>query len=249
MSLKTLLYEQCCWPPDQLQDEIFQYILDNPRQVLITFDGFDEFRFVFTDDSKHCSPTEPTSIADLVFNLIQGNLMKDCIKMVTSRPDVVNVSLRKYVRKELHVKGFSEEGIELFIKKHHRNTDTAGDIISLVKANSSLHGLCNIPVFCWIASKCHKQLIGCGSKTPQTMTDMYVLTLKHFLLHSSANLKGAENILSKDIDSIRHLGKLALNGLCQQLYVFSYSDVSKEGLTEEDLSLGFLVLSRNFQFR
>ncbi|XP_073515458.1 nucleotide-binding oligomerization domain-containing protein 2 [Phyllobates terribilis] len=246
MSLKTLLYEQCCWPPDQLQDEIFQYILDNPRQVLITFDGFDEFRFAFTDDSKHCSPTEPTSMADLVFNLIQGNLMKDCIKVVTSRPDVVNVSLRKYVRKELHLKGFSEEGIELFIKKHHRNPETAGDIISLVKANSSLHGLCNIPVFCWIASKCHKQLISCGSKTPQTMTDMYVLTLKHFLLHSSTNLKGAENILSKHVDSIRHLGKLALNGLCQGLYVFSYHDVSKEGLTEKDLSLGFLVLSRNF---
>ncbi|KAM4016984.1 nucleotide-binding oligomerization domain-containing protein 2 isoform 2-T2 [Anomaloglossus baeobatrachus] len=246
MSLKTLLYEQCCWPLDKLQDEIFQYILDNPRQVLITFDGFDEFSFAFTDDHKHCSPAEPTSIADLVFNLIQGNLMKDCIKVVTSRPDVVNVSLRKYVRKELHLKGFSEEGIELFIRKHHSNADTAGDIISLVKTNSSLHGLCNIPVFCWIASKCHKQLIGCGSKTPQTVTDMYVLTLKHFLLHTSENLKGTENILSKNVESIRHLGKLALNGLCQGLYVFSYHDVAKEGLTEEDLSLGFLVLSKNF---
>lgn len=246
ISLKTLLFEQCCWPPDQLQDKIFHFILDNPRQVLITFDGFDEFKFAFTDDSKHCSPTEPTDIAGLVFNLIQGNLMKDCIKVVTSRPDVVNVSLRKYVRKELHLKGFSEEGIEFFMKKHYSTLDTARDIINLVKANSSLHGLCNIPVFCWIVSKCHKQLIACDGKTPQTMTDMYVLTLKHFLLHSSTNLRITGSILSEKVHSIRHLGKLALNGLCQGIYVFSYHDVAKEGITEEDLSLGFLVLSRNF---
>ncbi|KAG9475210.1 hypothetical protein GDO78_003590 [Eleutherodactylus coqui] len=246
LSLKALLFEQCCWPPDQLQDKIFQFILDNPRKVLITFDGFDEFKFAFTDDSRHCSPTEPTGIAGLVFNLIQGNLMKDCLKVVTSRPDVVNVSLRKYVRKEMHLKGFSEEGIEFFMRKHHSNPDTAKDIISLVKANSSLHGLCNIPVFCWIVSKCHKQLINCGSKTPQTMTDMYVLTLKHFLHHSSTRLKVTENVLLEKVNSIKHLGKLALNGLCQGLYVFSYHDVAKEGITEEDLTLGFLVLSRNF---
>ncbi|XP_075693039.1 nucleotide-binding oligomerization domain-containing protein 2 isoform X1 [Rhinoderma darwinii] len=246
MSLKTLLYEQCCWPSDQLQDKIFRFILDNPRQVLITFDGLDEFKFAFTDDRKHCSPTEPTSIADLVFNLIQGNLMKDCIKVVTSRPDVVNISLRKHVRKEMHLRGFSEEGIAVFMRKHHSNPDTSRDIISLVKANSSLHGLCNIPVFCWIVSKCHKQLISCGSKTPQTMTDMYVLTLKHFLLHSSAKFKITKNILSEKVNSIRHLGKLALNGLCQGLYVFSYHDVAMEGITEEDIALGFLVLSRNF---
>ncbi|XP_044126130.1 nucleotide-binding oligomerization domain-containing protein 2 isoform X1 [Bufo gargarizans] len=246
ISLITLLFEQCCWPPDQLQDQIFQYILDHPKQVLITFDGFDEFKFAFTDDSKHCSPTEPTSIAGLVFNLIQGNLMKDCIKVLTSRPDAVNASLRKYVRKEMHLKGFSEEGIQFFMKKHHSNPDTARDIISLVKANSSLHGLCNIPVFCWIVSKCHKQLIACGGQTPQTMTDMYVLTLKHFLLHSSTKMKVTENVLSEKVNSIRHLGKLALNGLCQGLYVFSYHEIAKEEVADEDLSLGFLVLSRNF---
>ncbi|XP_056382334.1 nucleotide-binding oligomerization domain-containing protein 2 [Hyla sarda] len=246
ISLKTLLYEQCCWPSDQLQDEIFQFILDNPRQVLITFDGFDELRFAFTDDSKHCSPTETTNIASLVFNLLQGNLIKDCIKVVTSRPDVVTVNLRKYVRKELHLKGFSEEGIEFFMSKHHSTPDTARDIINVVKANSSLHGLCNIPVLCWIVSKCHEQLVGCGSNTPQTMTDMYFLTLKHFFLHSSTKLKVRETILIEKVNSIRHLGKLALNGLCQGLYVFSYLDVAKEGVTEEDLSLGFLVLSRNF---
>ncbi|XP_075044961.1 nucleotide-binding oligomerization domain-containing protein 2 [Mixophyes fleayi] len=243
ISLKTLLFEQCCWPPEQLQEGIFQFILDNPSKVLITFDGFDEFKCAFTDNIKHCSPVEPTSIANIVFNLIQGNLLKDCVKVLTSRPDTVTADLRKYVKKEINLKGFSEEGIEFFLKKHHPGASE--DLINLVKANSSLHGLCHIPVFCWIVSKCHRQLIDCGNKTPQTMTDMYFLALKHFLLHSSTSSKIKKNILSERLNSISHLGKISLSGLCQGLYVFSQQDIVKAEITEDDLSLGFLVLSKN----
>ncbi|KAM5137930.1 nucleotide-binding oligomerization domain-containing protein 2 [Mantella aurantiaca] len=243
--LKTLLFEQCCWP-DQHQEEIFQFLIDHPSQVLIMFDGFDELKFSFTEDNKHCSPSESTSIASIVFNLIEGNLMKDCMKVVTSRPDAITVALRKYIKKEINLRGFSEEGIETFIRKHHNNPDISNGIISLVKNSLSLNGLCHIPVFCWIISKCHKELINCGYKTPQTMTDMYMLTLKHFLLHASSNLKRMQNILSERTNSLKHLGKLALSGLCKGLYVFSPQEIAKVGITEDDLSLGLLVLSKNF---
>ncbi|XP_072279024.1 nucleotide-binding oligomerization domain-containing protein 2 isoform X2 [Pyxicephalus adspersus] len=243
--LKTLLFELCCWP-DQLQEDIFQFIIDHPSQVLLTFDGFDEFKFSFTDDNKHCSPTEPTNVSSIVFNLIEGNLMKDCIKVVTSRPDAVNVALRKYIKKEINLRGFSEEGIETFIRKHHDNPDTSEGIINLVKNSLSLNGLCHIPVFCWIISKCHKELINSGYKAPQTMTDMYMLTLKHFLLHASSNIKQTQNILSDRSNSVKHFGKIALSGLRKGLYVFSPQDIAKAGITEDDLSLGFLVFSKNF---
>ncbi|KAM9302009.1 nucleotide-binding oligomerization domain-containing protein 2 [Gastrophryne carolinensis] len=244
-SLKTLIFEQCCWP-DTSQEDIFQFILEHPSQVLITFDGFDEFKFPFTDENKQCSPTETSSIASIVFNLIQGNLMKDCLKVVTSRPDVINVALRKYIKKEINLRGFSEKSIEAFILKHHKTPDTSKDLMSLVKTSSSLNGLCHIPVFCWIISKCHKELINCGDKTLQTITSIYLLTLKHFLRHGLSNAKQTPNILSENINTIKHLGKLAFSGLCQGLYVFSYQDIAQGGVTEEDLSLGFLVLSKNF---
>ncbi|XP_068117675.1 nucleotide-binding oligomerization domain-containing protein 2 [Hyperolius riggenbachi] len=246
ISLKTLLFEQCCWP-DRLQDDIFQFILDHPSQVLIMFDGFDEFKFAFTDDKKHCSPSEPTSIASIVFNLIQGNLMKDCTKVVTSRPDAVNAALKSYIKKEINLRGFSEKGIETFMEKHHSsNPNISRDIISLVKTSPSLNGLCHIPVFCWIVSKCHRELINCGYRAQQTMTGMYMLTLKHFLLRATSNLRQARNILSERTDSIKRLGKMAISGLCKGLYVFSLRDISEAGITDEDLLLGFLVVSKNF---
>ncbi|XP_073461083.1 nucleotide-binding oligomerization domain-containing protein 2 isoform X1 [Aquarana catesbeiana] len=243
--LKALLFEQCCWP-DRHQEEIFEFIMDHPSQVLIMFDGFDELKFSFTEDNRHCSPLEPTSIESVVFNLIEGNLMKDCMKVVTSRPDAVTVALRKYIKKEINLRGFSEEGIETFIKKHHNNPDISSGIISLVKSSSSLTGLCHIPVFCWIISKCHKELINCDYRSPQTMTDMYMLTLKHFLLHASTNLKRTQNILSERTNSVKRLGKIALSGLHEGLYVFSPQEIVKAEITKEDLSLGFLVISKNF---
>ncbi|CAI9546898.1 unnamed protein product, partial [Staurois parvus] len=242
--LKALLFEQCCWP-DRHQEDIFQFIIDHPSQVLITFDGFDELKFSFTEENRHCSPIEPASIASIVFNLIEGNLMKDCMKIVTSRPDAVTMPLRKYIKKEINLRGFSEEGIETFIRKHHDNPDISRGIISLVKNSSSLTGLCHIPVFCWIISKCHKELINYDYKTPQTMTDMYMLTLKHFLLHASTNLKRTQNILSERTNSVKHLGMIALIGLHKAMYVFSPQEITKAGITEDDLSLGFLVISKN----
>ncbi|XP_041446062.1 nucleotide-binding oligomerization domain-containing protein 2 isoform X2 [Xenopus laevis] len=245
VSLKSLLFEHCCWP-DHLQEEIFQFILANPKKVLFTFDGFDEFKFNFTDDNKHCSPMDPTSIENTVFNLVQGNLMKDSVKVVTSRPDAVTVVLRRHVKKELILKGFSEEGMEMFMNKHHSDAEISKKIISLVKANSSIHGLCHIPVFCWIVSKCHKELIIKGCSSPHTMTDMYILTLQHFLLHAAPASKHSENILKKTASSINRLGKLAFWGLCHELYVFSHQQILESNIAEEDLTLGFLVLSKSF---
>ncbi|XP_053305528.1 nucleotide-binding oligomerization domain-containing protein 2 [Spea bombifrons] len=244
VSLQTLLFDHCCWP-DQSKEDIFSFILSSPSRVLFTFDGFDEFKFAFMDDHKHCSPTNPTSIGTLVFNLLQGNLMKDSIKMVTSRPYAVTAVFKKYVRKEVHLKGFSEAGIELFMKKHHDDPEISRRIVSLVKANSSLLGLCHIPVFSWIVSTCHKELFLNSFNSPQTITDMYFLTLKHFLQHAAPGQKFVDNLLEQRINSIRHLGKLALTGLCHGLFVFSHQQIVDAEVNEQDISLGFLILSKN----
>ncbi|XP_027725378.1 nucleotide-binding oligomerization domain-containing protein 2 isoform X2 [Vombatus ursinus] len=248
VSMQTLLFEQCCWP-DEGQEEVFQYLLDHPDQVLLTFDGFDEFKFKFTDRDTHCSPNDPTSVQSLLFNLLRGNLMKNAKKVLTSRPHAVSAFLRKYVQKELSLKGFSQEGIELFMRKHHSDPGVADRIVHLVKATSALHGLCHVPVFSWIVSKCHKELLlhGCGSL--KTTTDMYLLILQHFVLHASPDDGGwhpRTTTLQPRLPTILHLGRLALWGLGTCNYVFSAKQLWASGVDEEDLSLGFLVRSKSF---
>ncbi|XP_016283938.2 nucleotide-binding oligomerization domain-containing protein 2 isoform X1 [Monodelphis domestica] len=248
VSVQSLLFEQCCWP-NEGQQEVFWYLLDHPDRVLLTFDGFDEFKFRFTERETHCSPTDPTSAQNLLFNLLRGNLMKNTKKVLTSRPHAICPSLRKYVRKELSLMGFSQDGIELFMRKHHSDAGVADRLVQLVKATSALHGLCHVPVFSWIVSRCHKELLLHGSGFLKTTTDMYLLVLRHFISHASpedvAWGLGASTLRPR-LPTILRLGRLALWGLGTCSYVFSAEQLRASGVDEEDLSLGFLVPSKSF---
>ncbi|KAK7800290.1 hypothetical protein U0070_013106, partial [Myodes glareolus] len=248
LSLRTLLFEHCCWP-DAAQHEVFQFLLDHPDHVLLTFDGLDEFKFRFTDRERHCSPTDPTSVQTLLFNLLQGNLLKNACKVLTSRPDAVSALLRKFVRTECHLKGFSEEGIELYLRKHHREPGVADRLIRLLQATSSLHGLCHLPVFSWMVSRCHQELLLQNGEFPTTSTDMYLLILQHFLLHASSPdsypLGLGPRLLQSRLSTLLHLGHLALRGLALSCYVFSAQQLQAAQVDSDDISLGFLVRAQS----
>ncbi|XP_074149467.1 nucleotide-binding oligomerization domain-containing protein 2 isoform X2 [Sminthopsis crassicaudata] len=248
VSVRTLLFEQCCWP-DEGQQEVFQYLLDHPERVLITFDGFDEFKFKFTDRETHCSPTDPTSVQSLLFNLLRGNLLKNARKVLSSRPHAVSAFLRRYVRKELGLRGFSQEAIELFMRRHHREPGLAERILRLLKATPALLGLCHVPVFSWIVSKCHRELLQRGGDSLKTSTDMYLLILRHFAMHASPGAAAwgpGLPSLRPWLPAVLRLGRLALWGLGTSSYVFSAQQLGASGVEEEDLSLGFLVPARSF---
>ncbi|XP_047384578.1 nucleotide-binding oligomerization domain-containing protein 2 isoform X1 [Sciurus carolinensis] len=248
LSVRTLLFEHCCWP-DGGQQDVFQFLLDHPDRVLLTFDGFDEFRFRFTDGERHCSPTEPTSVPTLLFNLLRGSLLKGAHKVLTSRPDAVSAFLRKYVRVEYHLRGFSEEAIELYLRKCHPQPGLADRLLHLLQATSALHGLCHLPVFSWMVSRCHQELLLRGGGSLRTTTDMYLLILQHFLLRASppdaASHVLGPGLLRGRLSTLLRLGQLALWGLGMCCYVFSAQQLQAAQVDPDDISLGFLVRAQS----
>ncbi|XP_059368574.1 nucleotide-binding oligomerization domain-containing protein 2-like [Carassius carassius] len=244
LSLKELLFLHCCWP-DRGQDEVFQFILDHPNLVLFTFDGLDEFKQGFTDEERHCCPTKQVPVPVLLFNLLQGTLMKGVMKVVTSRPQAVGPSLKRYLHKEVLLKGFSPGGIDCFVKKHHSDPAMARRVIESLHANSVLLSLCHIPVFCWIVTKCHQELLGSQDGIPQTITDVYLLVLQHFFQRKSYQPQGVlgKAWLEEHLNTVLKLGQLALEGLEASCYVFSGYELQRIGLTEQDVSMGFLIYS------
>ncbi|KAM5133415.1 nucleotide-binding oligomerization domain-containing protein 2 isoform 1-T2 [Callospermophilus lateralis] len=244
LSLRTLIFEHCCWP-DAGQQDVFQFLLDHPDRVLLTFDGFDEFRFRFTDGERHCSPSDPTSVPTLLFNLLQGNLLKNARKVLTSRPDAVSALLRKYVCTECHLRGFSKEAIELYLRRCHPEPGMADRLLHLLQATSALYGLCHLPVFSWMVSRCHQELLLQDGGSPKTTTDMYLLILQHFLLRASppdvaSHIRGP-SLLRGRLSTLLHLGRLALWGLGMCCYVFSAQQLQAAQVDPDDISLGFLV--------
>ncbi|XP_030622080.1 nucleotide-binding oligomerization domain-containing protein 2 [Chanos chanos] len=247
LSLKELLFLHCCWP-DCGQDQIFQFILDHPNLVLFTFDGLDEFKHSFSDEERHCCPTQPASVHMLLFNLLQGSLMKGVRKVVTSRTWAVGPALMRYLRKEVLLKGFSPRGIECFVRKHHNDPSMADRVLESLQSNTALLGLCHVPVLCWIVSKCSKELLDCDKGSPQTITDVYLMILQHFFHRQNLQVQGTLRAgwLKEHFDTVMHLGQLALEGLETSCYVFSGADLQRSKVTQKDVSMGFLIVSEGF---
>ncbi|KAL4642211.1 NOD2a protein-like [Arapaima gigas] len=243
VTLRDLLFRHCCWP-DGDHEMLFRYILDNPHCLLFTFDGLDEFRHTFSDERRLCCPTEPAPVSTVLFSLLQGSLMQGVCKVVTSRPEAVGTSLRRYIRKEVQLKGFSPEAINSFVQNHHRDSRVSVHILDILRSNSALFGLCHIPVLCWIVSKCYKELLSSSVNQPRTFTDVYVMILQHFMQHRHPQQCTMwMNWMTGHTDVALRLGCLALRGLESAHYVFSDLDLVKCGVTEDDIALGFLVHS------
>ncbi|XP_018522174.1 nucleotide-binding oligomerization domain-containing protein 2 [Lates calcarifer] len=245
LSVQELLFQHCCWP-DREQEEIFQFILDHPHLILFTFDGLDELKQSFSDEHRLCCPTQRAPVHILLFNLIQGSLMKGVWKVVTSRPEAVGPLLKKHLRKEVSLKGFSPSGINCFVRKHHSDPTVAAKILESLQTNTALLGLCHCPVLCWIVSQCHKELLGCGEGSLQTITDVYVMILQHFLQHQSP-LKSNMGLgwLQEHLTTVLRLGQLAFEGIGTTCYVFSCTDLETCGVTDKDICMGFLIQSKD----
>ncbi|XP_078109112.1 nucleotide-binding oligomerization domain-containing protein 2 isoform X1 [Sander vitreus] len=245
LSVQELLFQHCCWP-DREQEEIFQFILDHPHLILFTFDGLDELKQSFSDEHRLCCPTLRAPVHILLFNLIQGSLLKGVRKVVTSRPEAVGPVLKKHLRKEVLLKGFSPSGIDCFVRKHHRDPTVAAKVLESLQTNTALLGLCHSPVLCWIVSQCHKELLGCGEGSPQTITDVYLMILQHFFQHQTSpkSTRGLD-WLQEHLKTVLHLGKLAFEGIGATGYIFSGPDLETCGVTEKDICMGFLIQSKN----
>lgn len=244
LSFKELLFQHCCWP-DRDQDEIFCFIQDHPHLILFTFDGLDELKHCFSDEHSLCCPTQRAPVHILLFNLLQGSLMKGVRKLVTSRPFAVSPALKKNLRKEVLLKGFSPSGINCFVKKHHSDPILAAKVLQSLHTNTTLLGLCHSPVLCWIVSCCHKQLLGCGEGSPQTITDVYLMIVEHFFQHHSPlRSTGKIGWLQQNLDPVLRLGRLAFEGIVNTCYIFSDHDLDTCAITKKDICLGFLIQSK-----
>lgn len=249
LSCKELLFQHCCWP-DRNQEEIFEFIQDHPHLILLTFDGLDELKQAFSDEHRLCCPTQRAPVHILLFNLIQGSLMKGVRKLVTSRPAAVSPALKKNLRKEVLLKGFSPTGIDCFVKKHHRDPTVAAKVLQSLHTNTTLLGLCHSPVLCWIVSHCHKELLGCGEGSPQTITDVFLMIVEHFFQHRSPlRSTGKMGWLQEYIDPLLRLGQLAFNGIVSSCYIFSDKDLDTCAVTTAGISLGFLIQSKDLSLR
>ncbi|KAI3372131.1 hypothetical protein L3Q82_006978 [Scortum barcoo] len=78
------------------------------------------------------------------------------------------------------VRGFTDAQKEEYFRRRVSDEDLSSRIISHIKTSRTLHIMCQIPVFCWIAATVLDHMLTTDQRgeLPKTLTDLY----SHFLL-------------------------------------------------------------------
>uniref|UniRef100_A0A3P9I4Z0 NACHT domain-containing protein n=1 Tax=Oryzias latipes TaxID=8090 RepID=A0A3P9I4Z0_ORYLA len=207
-------------------------------QVLFIFDGLDECRLPLDFHKTQIlnDPRKSTSVADLLTNLIRGNLLPSARLWITTRPGAANQIPPGYVDMVTEVRGFNDPQKEEYFRKRVRDEEQASRIISHIQRSRSLHIMCHIPVFCWITATVLEDLLKSRGRgeLPKSLTEMYI----HFLV-VQAKVKKVKYDGGAETDShwspetkkmMESLGKLAFEQLQKRNLIFYESDLTECGI-------------------
>ncbi|XP_023805549.2 NLR family CARD domain-containing protein 3 [Oryzias latipes] len=207
-------------------------------QLLFIFDGLDECRLPLDFHKTRIlkDPRKSTSVADLLTNLIRGNLLPSARLWITTRPAAANQIPAECVDMVTEVRGFNDPQKEEYFRKRFRDEEQASRIISHIQRSRSLHIMCHIPVFCWITATVLEDLLKSreGGELPKSLTEMYI----HFLVVQAIVQKvkydgGAETDPHWSPQSrkmMESLGKLAFEQLQKGNLIFYESDLTECGI-------------------
>lgn len=225
--------------PEIKDIEIFTNVKKN---VLFILDGLDESRLSL--DFNKCEilsdVTQTTTIAVLMTNLIRGRLLPMALVWITSRPVASSQIPANCVDLVTEVRGFNNLQKDEYFRRKISDENLANRVIAHVKTCRSLHIMCHIPIFCWMAATVfEKNMATKESKdTPKTLTQMYI----HFLsLCEEAMKKRLTGRRESNADCVRAnllaLGKLAFQELEKGHLIFNESDLKLNGIDTEQASM------------
>ncbi|KAG5277982.1 hypothetical protein AALO_G00093550 [Alosa alosa] len=218
----------------------------NDCQVVFIFDGLDESRISlnFQPNMLMSDVTQTTSLDILMASLIKGTLFPSALIWITSRPAATSQVPAQYIDQVTEVRGFNDPQKEQYFRKRICDESQANRVISHIKISKSLHIMCHIPVFCWIAATVLQQMLEQDNtqKIPKTLTEMFI----HFLLiqttrknqkYQSGSQLNTEQLLESQKEVILKLAELAFSHLENGNVMFYEEDLKECGIDVSEASV------------
>ena len=245
LSLRKLLTSSEHSPSDHIDDEVWNYILENPQRVLIIFDGIDEFKTNSMIGEENFEPQfkdrvdEKMPLYALYEKLATGKLLKGAAVLTTTRPTALSCIERVDFDKVFEILGFSAEQVEEYVNKFAEEEKHAGETIwRHIGGNRNILSLCYIPASCFIICSSLFQMVKFyGSKSlslPTKLTDIYKKAVKIFYLRHNEEFRG-KNFTREDFESdnlppnvekkFEKLEKMAFEGIKEGRLVFGGNEV------------------------
>ena len=224
-----------------IDDSLFEYIVDHSEDVLFILDGFDEYskkNFISRDldDQYPNSTQDKMPIAALCAKLIKGKILNDSVVMITSRPDESDQMTGKIpFDRFVEITGFSEEQVKKYIEKYFKENEVMKNaVMDHITKNDNLVSFAHIPVLCFLMCSYFEYILNESMNTdalPVSMGDIYSEVINMFL-RTHSRTKGAPP--EKTLDK---LSKFAAHLLRKEKYLFSDVDDMKRFSSEEVESL------------
>ncbi|XP_062394696.1 NACHT, LRR and PYD domains-containing protein 12-like, partial [Sardina pilchardus] len=218
----------------------------NDCNIVFIFDGLDESRLPlnFQQSMRLSHLKQAASVNILMTSLIQGTLFPSAHIWITSRPAAAGQIPAQYINQVTEIRGFTHPQKEEYFKKRISNESQANRVISHIKASRSLHIMCHIPVFCWIAATVLQQMLeqDTAQKIPKTLTEMFV----HFLLiqtkkkdqkYQGRYARDMKRLLQSQKEVILKLSELAFKNLENGNLMFYEEDLQKCGIDVSEASV------------
>ncbi|XP_062393580.1 NACHT, LRR and PYD domains-containing protein 3-like [Sardina pilchardus] len=214
-------------------------------QVVFIFDGLDESRLTLDMEQKSkTSNVKQSSVDILITSLIEGTLFPSAFIWITSRPAAASQIPSQYIDQITEVRGFNDTQKEEYFRKRINDESQANRIISHIQASRSLHIMCHIPVFCWIAATVLQQMLKKKNikKIPKTLTEMFI----HFLLIQTTRKdqkyhRGTEadqnKLLESQRDNLLKLAQLAFKSLENGNLLFYEEDLQECAIDVSEASV------------
>ena len=245
LSLRELLTSSEHSPSDHIDDEVWNYILENPQRVLLIFDGIDEFKHKSKIGEENFEPQiknradEKMPLYALYEKLATGKLLNGAAVLTTTRPTALSCIERVDFGKVFEILGFSSKQIEEYVTKFAEEDKHAGETIwRHIGGNRNILSLCYIPASCFIICSTLFQMVKFyGSKSlslPTNLTVIYKKAVKIFYFRHNEEFRG-KYFDSKFLESDKlppevekkfsKLEKMAFQGIKEGRLVFEGHEV------------------------
>ncbi|XP_028308433.1 NACHT, LRR and PYD domains-containing protein 14 [Gouania willdenowi] len=184
-----------------ISPECVSLALQKPDDVLLVFDGLDEYKHSVdpSDYSLSSDPSGPASVSCLVASLLHGYLLKGATIVVSTRPTKVV----KYLNgTELKVLGFHKRQRLDYFHRFFSDPDISEKALNHMETTLGFYDFSCAPRFCWTVCSVYKSLMDRGAELPETLTQLFVQILANLLNQLSL-------CQTSNIKLVLELGKMA----------------------------------------
>ena len=227
-----------------IDDSLFEYIVNHPEEVLIIIDGYDEYSrqdYITGESEKRYQNTakEKMPVAALCSKLIKGKLLRDSVVMITSRPDESDKMGGIHFDRYVEIAGFSPQQVQEFIEKYFRGNDTIKNaVLDHVMKNENLVSFAHVPMLCFLMCFSMDYALQTSQSVddlPVSTTDIYSEVVNIFeLKHNAASEYRTKEIPEKFSTShllertLDKLSELAAKLLLQKKPIFQERDMEEK---------------------